>query len=573
VPESCRAHLTLLGLLIVAAAAFLAGIGWGLPSRAADRYLFGDERVAWTGEQIASFVRRESDSPLGADVDRNPIVQRDHPIVLNESDAQRAEIVRRYRLFSQQPDEMITFMSLSQMRPGKLQFDPKLYQYGGLWIYPVGGLIRLGLRPQSSLTHFLDRPDEFGRFYVVARAYSAAWGLVGVWAVFWLTRRCSGGSLVAASIAAGCYIFMPVVVNMAHEAKPHLPGAVITLLAVMAATRFVQTRAARWWIIAAALCGAATGMVLSAAVAVFVIPAMLLIVDLPWRRRAIILVASAIISVGVYFATNPYVAIHLLGDRTILRSNLANSSAMYQFGRLGDGALNAIFLLSEAASLPLLIAGTISIALLWARVGVRASLILAAPCAAALLQFTLLAAGKPGEYGRFAILPAIALAVAVGTAVGKLIPRNSTRLAVGIGVVALAAAPSWFYLVGFVRDSGPGNTRLADAAWIEQLRAAGGTTLAVFAEPAPYSLPPVDPFGWQLILVPRGWTIEQAAQIADVVVRPVDRQLANGAIVADHMRASLISPADLFPARISWAGKPFEIWVRRDLLDRALASN
>lgn len=571
--ESCRAHLTLLGLLIIAAVVFLAGIAWGLPSRAADRYLFGDNRSPWTGEQIASLVRRESGSPLGADVDRNPITQRDQPVVLNQSDAQRAEIVRRYRLFSQQPDEMITFMSLSQMRPGKLQLDPQLYQYGGLWIYPVGALIRVALRPQSQLTHFLDHPEQFARFYVVARAYSAAWGLAGVWAVFWLTRRCSGGSLVAASIAAACYIFMPVVVNMSHEAKPHLPGAVITLLAVIAATKFVETHAARWWIIAAALCGAATGMVLSAAVAVLIIPAMLLLVEISWRRRATILIASAIISVAVYFATNPYVAIHLLGDRTILQSNLANSSAMYQVGQLGQGALNALFLLSEAASLPLLIAGAISLALLVARVGVRPSLLLAAPCAAALLQFTLLAAAKPGEYGRFALLPAIALAIAAGTALARFVPRNPTRLALGIGIVALTAAPTWFYIAAFVRDTGRGNTRLADAAWIEQLRAAGGTTLAVFAEPAPYSLPPVDLFGWHLILVPRNWTIEQAADIADVVVRPVDRQLANGASLADHVRASLVSPADAFPARISWAGKPFEIWVRRALLDRALASN
>jgi hypothetical protein len=571
--DDFRTHITLLALLASAAAVFFAGIGWGLPSRSADRYLFGTSQQPWTAAEISSRTETSPDARLGADVDRNPVSIRGEPVILNTTDTHSAEIVRRYRLFSQQPDEMITFMALAGMQPRKLRLDPRLYQYGGLWIYPVGALVKLTINPRSNLSHYLDNPEQFGRFYLVARAYSATWGLIGVWAVFWLGRRCGGGSLVAASAAAGCYIVMPVVINMAHEAKPHLAGAVITLLAVVAATKFVETRATRWWIATAALCGAAAGMVLSAAVAIFIVPTMLILADLPWRRRATIAGSAATIALAVYFFANPYVAIHLLGDRTILRSNLSNSAAMYEMGRLGEGLANSFLLLREAASLPLLIAGTVSLVLLWLRVGVRKSLLLGVPCAVALAQFVLLAAGKPGEYGRFALLPAIALAIAAGTAIGVLVSRDANRIPIAIIVVALTAAPSWFYLVGFVRDSGPVSTRLEDAAWIERLRDAGGSTLAVFAEPAPYSLPPVDLFGWKIILVPRDWTIEQAAGVADLVIRPVDKQLPNGERVGALERASLTGPADRFPTRISWAGKPFEIWVRRDLLTRAAASN
>ena len=63
--------------------------------------------------------------------------------MLNETDSQRAEIVRRYRLYSYQPDEMITFNALRQMKPGAGQLDPKLYQYGGLWVYPVGAMLKV----------------------------------------------------------------------------------------------------------------------------------------------------------------------------------------------------------------------------------------------------------------------------------------------------------------------------------------------------------------------------------------------------------------------------------------------
>ena len=50
---------------------------------------------------------------------------------------------------------------------------------------------------------------------------------------------------------------MPVVVNMAHEAKPHLPGAALMLCAIFCATNYVRTGHRRHWVGAGALCGAA----------------------------------------------------------------------------------------------------------------------------------------------------------------------------------------------------------------------------------------------------------------------------------------------------------------------------
>src|SRR4051812_34226060 len=165
-PDPRRVRLLLAILMLFAAGVFLIGINWGLPSRRVDPFLFGQHPV-WTGEQIVALAPERSDA-RGADVDANPIVTRDRPIVLNDTDAKRAEIVRRYRLFTYQPDEMITMMSLSKIR--QFNGDPRLYQYGGLWIYPVGALVRgamlLGLieRPPIDtppLVFYLDHPEAF----------------------------------------------------------------------------------------------------------------------------------------------------------------------------------------------------------------------------------------------------------------------------------------------------------------------------------------------------------------------------------------------------------------------------
>src|SRR6202035_1950860 len=139
--EALRRRVVLGGLLVVGVAVFFTGINWGLPSRDADECLVGRRR-AWSGREIMQLAgEREQRPERGADV---PSPRRDRSSVqwLNQTDAQRAEIVRRYRLYSAQPDEMLVLMAFRGMGPGK-GYDPRLYQYGGLFLYPIGAMIRV----------------------------------------------------------------------------------------------------------------------------------------------------------------------------------------------------------------------------------------------------------------------------------------------------------------------------------------------------------------------------------------------------------------------------------------------
>ena len=89
--EPARRRVILAALIFVAACVFLIGINWGLPSRAIDKYLFGDEPV-WSGEKILSLAPTD-ENELGADVDANPLAKKTYPIVLNDTDEKRAEII------------------------------------------------------------------------------------------------------------------------------------------------------------------------------------------------------------------------------------------------------------------------------------------------------------------------------------------------------------------------------------------------------------------------------------------------------------------------------------------------
>ncbi|HEY7089396.1 MAG TPA: hypothetical protein VH518_14965, partial [Tepidisphaeraceae bacterium] len=322
------------------------------------------------------------------------------------------------------------------------------------------------------------------------------------------------------------------------------------------------------WVLSGILCGMAAGMIISNVVVFVMLPVMVMMRPMSWSRRFAVVVCAAATGIVVYFATNPYVLVHLIGDRAVLQSNLANSTAMYQFGRLGEGLINAGKLLIEGATPLAVIIGILGAVLVARRSDnppASSLRVLLAVAGLVLVQFVLLAAGKPGEYGRFAILPAIVLALSSATLIGRAPIRPFEKVeSLGL-LVLLTILPSLIYLYGFVRDSGPEPRRLADAVVIEQLHQMGATTLGVDREPAPYRLPPVDLFDWTIILLPQSFDLDSGLAPVDVIVRPVDDIKNTPRERGAYQLASEKRFEDLFPARISWANKPMEIWVRKDL--------
>jgi hypothetical protein len=561
-------------VMAVGAVVFFCGDGWGLPSRAADRFLFSSGN-AWSGKEIVEKGGNwAADRDRAADADANPILDRSTPVWLNQTDRQKAEILRRYRLYSAQPDEMVTFMALAGMRPSAGNFDPRMYQYGGMWIYPVGAMLKIAstaglVTVRPDLDFYLDHPEQFARFYVVTRIYSGLWGLVGVWAAFHLARRFSANRILPGAVAA-CFVFLPIVINGTHEAKPHLAGAVLVMLSAQAGTKYVETGARRWWIVTGVMCGTAAGMVLSAGVALIVIPLMVVLRPANWEARIRAMVGAGIVAVLVYCMTNPYVPIHLLHNPDVLKKNLgALGQANAIVGKSSDiGAVaNARRLVTEGASL---VGGVIGVTGLlvaaanrawWARPtrGRVVAILLGLPAAAVLIQFTLLAGGKPGEFGRFAILPDVALMMTgvifvASTKWGRLWPWPMMA-----SMVLLVGFQGMSYWAGFVDDS----SRRLMAARLEELWKRGARTLGVRAEPAPYCLPPVDVGGWKIVLLPAD---DKQTGLADVIGFPVDEVERNGrAPGTSYDRAFIAGQWPWLKTRISWADKPFEIRVRRDL--------
>jgi hypothetical protein len=564
------------------------GIRWGLPGRHLDDFLFSASK-SWEGERIFRLAdgTAKFDPNRGADVDADPLRANGglSPQALNATDADKARILLRYRLFTFQPDEMITLMALAGMRPGQLKLDPKLYQYGGLFIYPAGALIQfcdwLGwIEVRGHVEYYLDRPDEFAKFYVVARAYAAAWGLAGVGLVFAITRRLA--ERWAALLATLIFTLMPVVVCMAHEGKPHLPGAVLMLLAVWLALKHVDAangingrpRPAKYWWGMCVTCGAALGMVLSSWPIFILIPAVAFQEWCKLRGRdsqptvgpseksnrnrqpfftasLVKTLAGATLGVLVYLGTNPYIVINALGNREVLRSNFGNSLAMYEVARIGEGFWRVVELTVEGATLPVFLFGLVAVLVAIRRL--RDGWPLALPAAVFFLQFTLIGAGKPAEYGRFGILPDTALAIAAACGVSGLQRQGRTPLSVAVAAILVlgTAVRGGAYLWNFHLDAGARGSRLELARRImaryEQPPMGKTLEIAVLREPAPYSCPPIDLDRVRLVLYQSDQQFAERSKRPVCLIEPVDRSDES----PYHLRKWLTETP------ISWANKPF----------------
>jgi hypothetical protein len=531
-------------ILIFAAVMFFTGINWGLPSRDSDPFLFGG-RMPWTGKQIMDLAGAwDTSTSRGADIAMHPLTNRDKLVVLNSTDAERAEIVRRYRLYSNQPDEMITFRSLSGMKPARLDFDPRMYQYGGLWIYPIGALLRVGgalhlVTIRSDLAFYLDHPDAFSRFYLLARGYSALWGLIGVLVVRALGKELSGQAFVG-TLAAAVYASLPVVIDLAHEAKPHLAGTVLTLAAILFAARYVRNGRAMHWMLTGICCGGAMGMVLTGYAAFAVIPIMNVLRGSSWGHRFKITAFAALTGIATFTLTNPYLPYNMLFHKSVLHSNVGNYGTFYQPAVSPDGIAVAARGLIDGMSVAPLIAGCAASMIVLRRKS--AALLLLAVAAPVLLQFVLLASGKTAEYARFALTVDVLLSLVAAWGIDRLpITRREKSLA-GVLLVAATLIFGMRYDINFLVDSRSNSTRQTAA---RDLQSAGD--LYVFAEPAPYCLPPVNLFTRRILLEPAGGSLGVIAPDG-TIVRPVDVPTT----VDPLAPARVLSP-------ISWANKPFEI--------------
>jgi len=469
-----RTGIVLTGLIVcVGLLCGLCGIRWGLPCKA---------RVELLGDDLQAIRQQMSlELPTQASV----VIPEDGQVQFNVGRAYRDCLLRTYH-----PDESLTLMSLAGMNPSKWNFHPHLFQYGGLYIYPMG--VMMFVFGKTGLIHFpfdipyyLQAPEACGRLYVLGRLVSLVFTIGTAVLIFQFGRRVSDP--VSACVCALLFLLCPGTILFSHEMRPQAPATFFVLLMFYGLFLFLHENKPRHFWLATLACGTATAMVFTNE---FFLLAVLCCV---WFMRGATLSDSLLktltccaLVAAVYGVCNPYVLLDFpsfLSEARYLRTSyepgfrIAGVAAFIQHPLVGLLGLPTI-LLAIWGFICLLRTHKA-----WASVvGVIAILY------CALLVHQLGRAATSVKVARlvFAVFPLLAVAAASG--LGSISHFWFRR---GLAVLALVwiGFVSWPYLHAFRLDAAEHNTRMLAGQWINQ-NITVGSSIYVPHPSGPHNLPP-----------------------------------------------------------------------------------
>jgi hypothetical protein len=298
----------------------LCGIRWGLPSRARL------DRVLPPGLDTPEFHRRLMES-------WSKMHERFGPDLMLSTEAGFAGItgiqrvvsgwarpplllensVRSFYLRSSHEDEQTFLIVLSKMRPWRFEINPRLFTYGGAYIYSLGAWLALGAALHlaslhTSLAPYLVDPAQMASLYFVGRLFTVTAYLGCGFMLLRIGRRHLGAE--AGIFAALFFIFSPGVVVAAHVLKPHL---LWTFFVLWTLDLSLSLLAGGGWA-AYAAAGAASGLAVGTFIEAW--PSCLIVAfACALRVRALRkspaaelkgLAVAAASSLAAFFATNPY---------------------------------------------------------------------------------------------------------------------------------------------------------------------------------------------------------------------------------------------------------------------------
>ncbi|MHC4201620.1 MAG: glycosyltransferase family 39 protein [Planctomycetota bacterium] len=533
-----------LGILLALVPACV-GITWGLPSEARFAKVTGADRA----RVVKAIIERTA-----ADQPRKAAGLTFRMLDPREPDT-TGRLYRRFALYSDHPDEMLVLSGLSRMKPRALKLDPGAYCYGGLFVYPIGVMIRvagwLGLATVTrEMGVYLAKPDLFGRMYLIGRLYVLAWHAAGLAALWMLARRMFGNRAAYAAIAI--YALFPATVCFSHVMKPHLPGAALVLFAALALRSLDGKRGI---IVAGALVGAAASMTPTYALAILLVPAHL------WaggglRRSWKALVAGAAAAALVYAVLNPYA---MLQPAKVL-AEMRHGRSFY---RVGLGLFTPVAFaryLPNALTWPGLVGAAAGIA--WFVTKRRADAKMLAPALAAYFvvvsvftarSFTPVSAVN-ARFGFF-IYPFLALFMA--GALEWAISRDGRLGLLAAGVLAAAlVAGSIPHVMAYAGNARGDGTRHRAAAWMES-HIPEGSRIGVLSRPSPCDVPPVELGRYEWVEL---WTARRDR--AEWILTAGAREAPAGYREATSFRPPGPGPVFGNPDEMSFASPVFTLWAR-----------
>jgi len=309
------AILILVGLLF-----HTKGINWGIPDRERIDLVFGDEEVldAFLNPMLSTHEEiREMQVYYGAPykLDYNPeekivVDVKKKKIVISK---EMVNTLRSYLFRSYGADEQAAIASLSKMDPSKHNFNPHFFEYGGVYLYPLGAFLKgcsifKIVNLKSDRAFYLKNPEEIGKLYILSRLFGAIVFILSAIVFFFLSRKISK-NIHLAFLSSLLFVVTPVFVLWSHYLKPYTFGLFWVIVTFYGIINFFENRKTGWLIFSSVFAGLSMGTLLSYGYIFFTCICVIFLTSKNFTELLKNLVLSVFFFLFAYFITNPYVII------------------------------------------------------------------------------------------------------------------------------------------------------------------------------------------------------------------------------------------------------------------------
>lgn len=278
----------------------LSGIKWGVPADNLKRLYFTDEQdIKRHTETLEQYSLKEAWKGFGVYLSLHP-----------EEEDRKLERSNYNPIRSYHPDEYFVIKSLSAMEPGKFNFNPRQFAVGGVYLYPVGGLIFLLSRLRlitlvSDINYYFYHPEEMAKFYIAGRAVTVLYGAGIILLAYLLLAKFTSRKWQSLA-GALLLLFTPLMLLNSLYMYVDIPGLFWIMACLYATVLFMERFSFRRVFLAGIFAGLACGTKITFLVSFFIpfLGMFLLRQDLRKIIRGICLAFGGFFI--AFFVTNPY---------------------------------------------------------------------------------------------------------------------------------------------------------------------------------------------------------------------------------------------------------------------------
>jgi len=237
---------------------------------------------------------------------------------LNSTDLNQIEEpnkwLMRYRLYSVDADEVNNIMALARINPGKFEFDPHHYSYGGGYLYPLGvwfyALNYFNIIQVGDLNWIVENPDEMDKIYHAGRIFVLLSFFISMLFLFHAIRLLQ--TLRFAFIVSLIYLTIPSVLMFSLVMKPHVYSLLWVNIGIFLLVRSYSLN--RFNSKDATILGLTIGMAVGSIItfAGFAIIIWNFLAFLFWKRRIKFnnLIIVPLFAIITFFLVNPYIILN-----------------------------------------------------------------------------------------------------------------------------------------------------------------------------------------------------------------------------------------------------------------------